>query len=162
MKTKSRIAHPVPQVESAVRHLPLVDLLVDTKTELLELAIRSGLRVFTAMLEEDRTVICGPRYAHEPDRAASRAGSVASEIVLGGRKVVIQRPRARTADGEVELPTFHTMAATDPLDCPRSRESAEICTGLTRLSSAVGLSASARHRGGGSCPLRSRQSRHGA
>ena len=60
MKTKSRIAHPVPQVES-VRHLPLVDLLVDTKTELLEWAIRSGLRVFTAMLEEDRTVICGPR-----------------------------------------------------------------------------------------------------
>ena len=43
MKTKSRIAHPVPQVESPVRHLPLVDLLVDTKTELLELAIRSGL-----------------------------------------------------------------------------------------------------------------------
>ena len=68
------------------------------------------------MLEEDRTAICGPRYAHEPDRAASRAGSVPSEIVLGGRKVVIPRPRVRTADGEVPLPTFQTMAATDPLD----------------------------------------------
>ena len=75
MKTKSRIASVVPQGESPLRHLPLVDLLVDTKTELLELALRSGLKVFTTMLEEDRLAICGPRYAHEPDRPASRAGT---------------------------------------------------------------------------------------
>ena len=116
MKMKSRIAPGVPQAESPLRHLPLVDLLIDTKTELLELALRSGLRVFTTMLEEDRTAICGPRYAHEPDRPASRAGMTPSEVVLGGRKVTIQRPRVRTAAGEVALPTFQTMAATDPLD----------------------------------------------
>lgn len=116
MKTKSRIARPVPQDESPLRHLPLVDLLVDTRTELFELAMRSGLKVFTTMLEEDRTAICGPRYAHEPDRPASRAGTVRSEVVLGGRKVAIQRPRVRTADGEVALPTFETMAHRDPLD----------------------------------------------
>lgn len=116
MNTKSRIAPPVPQVESPLRYLPLVDLLVDTKTELLELALRSGLRVFTTMLEEDRTALCGPRYAHEPNRPASRAGTTPSEVVLGGRKVTIQRPRVRTAAGEVALPTFQTMAATDPLD----------------------------------------------
>ncbi len=39
MKTKSRIASPVPQDESPLRHLPLVDLLVDTRTELFELAM---------------------------------------------------------------------------------------------------------------------------
>jgi len=116
MNTKSRIAPPGPQAESPLRHLPLVDLLVDTKTELLELAWRSGLRVFTTMLEEDRTALCGPRYAHEPDRPASRAGRTRSEVVLGGRKVTIERPRVRTAAGEVALPTFQTMAATDPLD----------------------------------------------
>jgi putative transposase len=116
MNTKSRIAPRVPQAESPLRHLPLVDLLVDTKTELLELALRSGLRVFTTMLEEDRTALCGPRYAHEPDRPASRAGTTPSEVVLGGRKVAIQRPRVRTSAGEVALPTFQTMAATDPLD----------------------------------------------
>src|SRR5712692_10560476 len=116
MNTKSRIAPLVPQAESPLRHLPLVDLLVDTKTELLELALRSGLRVFTTMLEEDRTALCGPRYAHEPDRPASRAGTTQSEVVRGGRKVAIQRPRVRTAEGEVPLPTFQTMAGTDPLD----------------------------------------------
>jgi len=93
MKTKSRIAPLVPQAESPLRHLPLVDLLVDTKTELLELALRSGLKVFTAMLEEDRTAICGPRYTHEPDRPASRGGTTRSEVVLGGRKVAIQTSR---------------------------------------------------------------------
>jgi transposase-like protein len=116
MKTKSRTAPPVPQTESLLRHLPLVNLLVDTKTELLELALRSGLQVFSAMLEEDRTAICGRRYAHEPDRPASRAGTTRSEVVLGGRKVTIQRPRVRTAAGEVALPTFQAMTATDPLD----------------------------------------------
>lgn len=113
---KSRIASPVLHTESPLRHLPLVDLLVDTKTELLELALRSGLKVFTTMLEEDRTAICGPRYAHEPARLASRAGTTSSEVVLGGQKVTIPRPRVRTAAGEVPLPTFQTMAATDPLD----------------------------------------------
>ena len=43
------------------------------------------------MLEDDRTAICGPRYAHQADRTAARAGPVASEVVLGGRKVAIRR-----------------------------------------------------------------------
>ncbi len=116
MKTKSRTARPIPQDDSPTRHLPLVDLLVDTRTELFELAMRSGLRVFTAMLEDDRTAICGVRYAHDPDRPASRAGTAPSEVVLGGRKVVIQRPRVRTSTGEVPLPTFQAMADTDPLN----------------------------------------------
>ncbi len=45
-----------------------------------------------------------------------RAGTVPSEIVLGGRKVAMQRPRVRGTAGEVALPTFETMAHTDPLD----------------------------------------------
>ena len=113
---KSHIARSVPQAESPLRRLPLVDLLVDTRSELLELVTRSGLKVLTTMLEEDRTALCGPRYAHEPERPASRAGTVRSEVVLGGRKVAIQRPRVRTAAGEVPLPTFQTMAQRDPLD----------------------------------------------
>ena len=59
---------PFPQDESRRRRLPLVDLLVDTWTELLELVTRSGLQVLTVMLEEDRTALCGPRYADEPHK----------------------------------------------------------------------------------------------
>lgn len=116
MKTKSRTGILVPQDESIPRHLPLVDLLVDTRTELFELAMHAGLRVFTTMLEEDRTALCGPRYAHQPDRTATRAGTVPSEVVLGGRKVAMPRPRVRAAGHEVPLPTFRTMADVDPLN----------------------------------------------
>src|SRR5712691_3434437 len=105
------------QVDSpAQRHLPLVDLLVDTRAELMELAVASGLKVLTAMLEEDRTAICGPRYQHQPDRQASRSGAVPSEVVLGGRKVAIRRPRVRANGAEVPLPTFQLMAGEDPLN----------------------------------------------
>ena len=78
--------------------------------------VRSGLRVLDAMLEDDRTALCGPRYAHDPTRGASRAGTVASEVVLGGRKVAVRRPRVRADGREVPLPTFQTMAAEDPLN----------------------------------------------
>jgi transposase-like protein len=110
-----RTVPTVPRVESP-RHLPLVDLLVDARTELFELAVRSGLKVLETMLEEDRMAICGPRYAHVADRAASRAGTVSSEVVLGGRKVAIRRPRVRTGGHEVPLPTFAAMADVDPLN----------------------------------------------
>jgi len=118
MKRESRTPVRPVQAESPApqRHLPLVDLLVDTRTELFELAIRSGLKVLDAMLEEDRTAICGPRYTHQAERVASRAGTVASEVVLGGRKVAIRRPRVRAEGREVPLPTFQTLTDTDPLN----------------------------------------------
>jgi transposase-like protein len=114
MKKSRTVPHPVA-VESP-RHLPLVDLLVDARTELFELAVRSGLKVLETMLEEDRTAICGPRYAHVADRQASRAGTVSGEVVLGGRKVAVRRPRVRAAGQEVALPTFQAMADVDPLN----------------------------------------------
>ena len=61
---KSRSVRPAAGVESPPpRRLPLVELLIDTEAELFELAVRSGLQVVDAMLEDDRTAICGPRYA---------------------------------------------------------------------------------------------------
>ena len=98
------------------RHLPLVDLLVDARTELFELAVRSGMKVLETMLEEDRVSLCGPRYQHVAERRASRAGTVSSEVVLGGRKVAVRRPRVRADGQEVPLPTFQAMAEVDPLN----------------------------------------------
>ena len=114
---KSCTTPPAAVVESpTVRRLPLVDLLVDTKAELYELMVRSGLQVLEAMLEEDRTALCGSRYARQAERTASRAGTVPSEVVVGGRKVAIQRPRVRADGHEVPLPTFQTLAQVDPLN----------------------------------------------
>lgn len=117
MKRESRTVDRSHQVESpAQRHLPLVDLLIDTRAELMELAVASGLKVLTTMLEADRTALCGPRYQHQVARAASRAGRVSGEVVLGGRKVQIRRPRVRAEGHEVALPTFEAFADTDLLN----------------------------------------------
>ena len=117
MPQQSRTVPTVDQAEKPEsRHLPLVDLLIDTRAELTELVVRSGMKVLEAMLEEDRTDICGPRYQHQADRQAGRAGGTSSTVVLGGRKVQIRRPRARVANREVPLPTFAAMAQTDPLN----------------------------------------------
>ena len=53
---------------------------------------------------------------HQAARPASRAGTVPSEVVLGGRKVTVARPRVRAAGREVPLPTFQTLAQEDPLN----------------------------------------------
>src|SRR3989454_9395363 len=117
MKKESHTIDRSHQVDSpAQRHLPLVDLLVDTRTELMELAVASGLKVLTTMLEEDRTAICGRRYQHQAERQASRTGTAPSEVVLGGRKVAMRRPRVRANGAELPLPTFQLMAAEDPLN----------------------------------------------
>ena len=116
MKRESHTIDRSLQVDSpGQRHLPLVDLLIDTRAELMELAVASGLKVLTTMLEEDRTVICGPRYQHQTERHASRTGTVSSEVVLGGRNVAIRRPRVRANGAEMALPTFQLMAGEDPL-----------------------------------------------
>ena len=39
-----------------------------------------------------------------------------SEVVLGGRKVAVQRPRVRADGHEVPLPAFQVLAQTDPLN----------------------------------------------
>ena len=117
MKRESRTVDRSDQVDSLTqRHLPLVDLLVDTRSQLMDLAIASGLKVLQTMLEDDRTAICGQRYQHQVERPASRAGTVPSEVVLGGRKVALRRPRVRAHGEEVQLPTFQAMASEDPLN----------------------------------------------
>ena len=102
MKKQSRtVPRRRQSVSPTPRHLPLVDILIDTQAELQELVVASGLKVLEAMLEEDRAAVCGPRYAHQPARQASRTGHTPSQVVLGGRKVAIRRPRARRAGEEV-------------------------------------------------------------
>ncbi|MFJ2033951.1 IS256 family transposase [Streptosporangium sp. NPDC087985] len=85
---------------------------------LLALAVQSGLAVMFAILDEDVTVICGPRGRHNPGRTAVRHGSDAGSVVLGGRRLPIRRPRVRTADGtgEVAIPSYELFSSTEILD----------------------------------------------
>lgn len=98
-------------------HLPLVNALVDVRADLFEVVVTSGLRVVDAMLEEDRIKLCGEKNARRPDREMVRGGTVNGELILGGRRVSIRRPRVHhTKGGEVQLPTYASFSKTDPLD----------------------------------------------
>jgi transposase-like protein len=69
------------------------------------------------LLEEERAAACGPRYAHDAARRASRHGHAPGELVMGGRRVAVRRPRARTRDGqEVVLPSWTAFSSEDLLD----------------------------------------------
>jgi len=52
-----------------------------------------------------------------PNRSAVRHGHKAGGVTLGGRRVAVQRPRARTVDDEREVPlrTYTHFADRDPL-----------------------------------------------
>ena len=79
--------------------------------------IGAGLACVDEVLEMERVALCGERYERLADRQALRAGHVASSLVLGGRRVAVQRPRARSVEGrELRLPSWREWSARDPLD----------------------------------------------
>ncbi len=74
------------------------------------LAVAVGLDVLRSMMEAEVTAIVGPKGKHNPNRQAMRYGTEQGSVVLGGRKVTIQRPRARTKDGqEINLETYEAF-----------------------------------------------------
>ena len=92
------------------------ELVVEMQEELREMVIKAGIKVLEAMLEEDRKRLVGERYKHQESREASRYGYTTGKVVMGGRKVSIRKPRARTAEGEVKLPTYELYSNEDPLE----------------------------------------------
>ena len=85
---------------------------------LLALAVGTGLGVLGSLLEADVERLAGPKGRHNPDRAAVRHGTQPGKVTLGGRRVRVDRPRVRSADGatELSLPTWRAFAATQLLD----------------------------------------------
>jgi transposase-like protein len=97
--------------------LPLLSVLEDAESAFFGLCIETGKQVLGAMMEQDRIALCGPAGKHDPARQALRAGSTESAIVLGGRRIGMRRPRARSPErGELRLPSFEAAAQADPLD----------------------------------------------
>ena len=93
--------------------LPLAALV---RGDLRELVTKIGLQAIAALLEQERTALCGPAYEHNPARTATRGGHVPSELTYGGRKVKMKRPRAVDREGhEVPLTMWSELASSDPL-----------------------------------------------
>lgn len=99
------------------RVLPLMEVIVALKDGLRELVVSSGMQVLEALLEDDREKLCGPKKKQQLEREAYRYGYDQGQLVMGGRKVSVAKPRVRrVAGGEVTLPTWDAFRRTDPLN----------------------------------------------
>lgn len=97
-------ALPAAQVQIS---LPVQGVLRDVRHAFLGLCIDAGQKVLTALMESDRIALCGQKGVPGARRRAVRGGSTASQVVLGGQRIAVRRPRARAmADGELALPSF--------------------------------------------------------
>jgi hypothetical protein len=114
---------PVAQATNDEAVLPervqeaLGELVGAAKEGLLALSVGVGLGVLTEMMEEEVDEVVGPRGKHNSERTAVRHGHEDGEVTLGGRRVEVERPRARSADGEseVKLQSYEHFADRDPL-----------------------------------------------
>jgi putative transposase len=99
------------------RLLPIAGVLLEVRQAFQGLCVQAGLQVITALMEEDRTALCGPKGVPDAQRLAVRGGKTPTSIVLGGQRMAVHRPRVRRLKGgEIELPTFAWASDTDALD----------------------------------------------
>jgi transposase-like protein len=97
--------------------LPMLSALEDIDRAFFGVCIEAGKQVLGAMMEHDRTALCGLPWKPDEERPGRRAGSTESPVTLGGRRITIRRPRVRSIEGEeLGLPSFEAAADRDPLD----------------------------------------------
>lgn len=92
-------------------------MLVDAGYTLRRMVLNVGFEVLQRLLEQDREELCGPARKKQEGRSAYRYGYDQGQIVLGGRKVSVPKPRVRSVENqELPLATWAQLAAEDPLD----------------------------------------------
>jgi hypothetical protein len=107
-------ALPAAQVQIS---MPVQGVLRDVRRAFLGLCIDAGQKVLAALMESDRIALCGAKGVPDAQRSALRGGSTASQVVLGGQRIAVRRPRARSlTEGELSVPSFEWAASCDPLD----------------------------------------------
>jgi putative transposase len=111
--TSAELRHAMPETVS----VSMAEIAEDMREGLLALAVGTGLQVMQAIMEQDVSAVCGPKGKHDPARTAVRHGTERGSVTLGGRRVPVQRPRVRTADGSGELPVaaYELFSSTEIL-----------------------------------------------
>ncbi len=98
-------------------NVALNEIAADVGEGLLALAVGAGLQVMAAMFTDNVAQLCGTKGKHDPERTGYRHGTEAGSVTLGGRRVPVQRPRVRAADGsgELTLPAYELFSSTEVL-----------------------------------------------
>ena len=95
----------------------MADVAAAMREGLLAFSTAAGLVVMQQMLTAELAGIVGDKHAKlGPDRVGNWHGSTRGQVVLGARKISVERPRGRYVDGgEIELDTWATFANEDLL-----------------------------------------------
>jgi hypothetical protein len=89
--------------------IAMEEIAADMREGLLALAVGAGLQVMQLMAAEV-TAVCGPRGRHDPGRTATRHGTEAGSVTVGGRRVP-----AVDGSGEVTVPAYELFNGTEML-----------------------------------------------
>lgn len=94
--------------------IPLTGLAGAIKDGLLAFSAAAGLAVMQEMMTAELTEQIGPKHAKLADRSGNWHGITQGPVVLGGRKLTVERPRGRTSAGEeIDLDTWKTFSSED-------------------------------------------------
>lgn len=94
--------------ESGIRKL--------AKAGMLEFVMQAGIQSVLDLIEEEITSLCGERYRNIVGRTCYRWGTTESAVVMGGKKIMVKRSRARDRNKrEVQLETIAALQDTELL-----------------------------------------------
>lgn len=90
---KSLTKHKLPKLALQGAHaqisLPVAGVLQEVKSAFLGLCLNAGKAVLGAMMESERSALCGPKGVPDERRTAYRGGHTRSWITLAGRKITV-------------------------------------------------------------------------
>jgi len=103
--------------QSGCFQLPLahVDIERLLRENLHGFAVDFALILVRELLEDELRERCGNRYERSVERMARRHGKQRGSVVIAGRKVPIDKPRARGAEGEIESRIYSLLNRPDAM-----------------------------------------------
>lgn len=91
---------------------PIVNMILNTRTELDSLIAQVGLQVIRGVLDQEIGTLCGTRGQQQ----AYRHGCQSGYVIFAGRKITIDKPRVRQKGGaELSLATYKAFQQKGPL-----------------------------------------------
>ena len=91
LRARQERAAEVARVEVQVP-LPMLGALHEVRERFFSLCVSAGKQVLGAMMEQDRTALCGPKWTPNAKRSGYRHGTTPGAITLGGRRIRMERP----------------------------------------------------------------------
>jgi len=86
--------------------LPLAEIAQKLRHGVAPLLLHAQLQLLTLIMQDEIDYLTGPAYRRGGEKEIRRWGQESGSVVINGQKVPVQRPRARSADGEVKIGSY--------------------------------------------------------